>query len=136
MPHVTDGGVGPVIVTNGMPCPPPLVSILRSAPQRVITSAVQRLILDVLRDLGQNTLPLLESLSQGFDQPLIPLTPFCLRRCLGVRWQLRRDAEEKAREQRQHLHRDAAIAFEPLDLPCQQVETARESCFAAIGAVR
>jgi hypothetical protein len=36
----------------------------------------------------------------------------------------------------QGLQRNASIAFEPLDLRCQPVETAREGRFAAIGTVR
>jgi hypothetical protein len=44
--------------------------------------------------------------------------------------------QQEAEENRQHLHRDAGIAPEPLNLPYQPVETAREGRFAAIGAVR
>jgi hypothetical protein len=83
------------------------------------------------RDLVQKTLPLLEPPSQGFDEPLVPLLPFSLQRRLGV-GQRRCDGQQETHEQRQRLHRNASIAFEPLDLPCQPIETAREGRFAAI----
>jgi hypothetical protein len=44
--------------------------------------------------------------------------------------------QQETDENRQHLHRDAGIAPEPLNLPYQPVETAREGRFAAISAVR
>jgi hypothetical protein len=36
----------------------------------------------------------------------------------------------------QRLQHNTSVAFDPLDLPCQPVETAREGRFAAIGAVQ
>jgi hypothetical protein len=97
---------------------------------------VRRLRIDIVRDLIQKTLPLLEPPSQGFDEPLVSLLPFGLQRRLVVRRQRRYDGQQEAHEHRQGLHRNASVAFEPLDLPCQQVETARKGRFAAIGTVR
>jgi hypothetical protein len=91
---------------------------------------MRRLLIDIFRDLIKKTPP-----SQRFNEPLILLLSFCLCCRLGLR-RRGRDVQEETDKQHQHLHRDARIAFQPVDLPCQQVETAREGRFMAIGDVR
>ncbi len=71
----------------------------------------------------QKTLPFLQPLPQGLHETFVPLAAFQLRGRLRIGRQRRCDGQPEADEQRQGLDRNSEIAFEPLDLPRQPIES-------------
>ena len=84
----------------------------------------------------KEALPLLKPPPERLDEALEAFAPLDLGGGLGIARQRRRDGQPEAHEQRQRLGRNADIPLKPLHLAGQPVETAGESGFTPVRAVR